>query len=83
MLHAHLPHLIFNMIALLMVGPIVERVVGCRAFVAFYVACGLAGSAASLWANPLSVAVGASGAILGIYGMLVGFSVRTSPLGKA
>ena len=72
-LHAHLPHLIFNMIALLMVGPIVERVVGCRAFVAFYVACGLAGSAASLWANPLSVAVGASGAILGIYGMLVGF----------
>jgi membrane associated rhomboid family serine protease len=27
-LHAHLPHLIFNMIALLMVGPIVERLVG-------------------------------------------------------
>ena len=78
-LHAHLPHLIFNMIALLMVGPIVERVVGCRAFVAFYVACGLAGSAASLWANPLSVAVGASGAILGIYGMLVGFMFEHHP----
>jgi rhomboid protease GluP len=27
-LHAHLPHLIFNMIALLMVGPIMERLVG-------------------------------------------------------
>ena len=46
-LHAHLPHLILNMIALLMIGPIVERLVGRRAFVAFYVACGLAGSAAA------------------------------------
>jgi membrane associated rhomboid family serine protease len=78
-LHAHLPHLIFNMIALLMVGPIVERLVGCRAFVAFYVACGLTGSAASLWAHPLLVGVGASGAILGLYGMLVGFMFEHRP----
>jgi rhomboid protease GluP len=34
-IHAHLPHLIFNMIALLMIGPIVERLVGWRAFTAF------------------------------------------------
>ena len=78
-LHAHPPHLIFNMIALLMVGPIVERLVGRRAFVAFYVACGLAGSAAGLWAHPLRVAVGASGAILGMYGMLVGLMFEHRP----
>ena len=78
-LHAHLPHLIFNMIALLMVGPIVERLVGRRAFVAFYVACGLAGSAAGLWAHPFRVAVGASGAILGMYGMLVGLMFEHRP----
>ena len=78
-LHAHLPHLVFNMIALLMVGPIVERLVGGRAFVAFYVACGLAGSAASLWVHPMLVAVGASGAILGIYGVLVGFMFGHRP----
>lgn len=78
-LHAHLPHLIFNMIALLMVGPTVERLVGGRAFVALYVACGLTGSAASLWAHPLLVGVGASGAILGLYGMLVGFMFEHRP----
>jgi rhomboid protease GluP len=78
-LHAHLPHLILNMIALLMIGPIVERLVGRRAFVAFYVACGLAGSAAGLWAHPLRVAVGASGAILGMYGMLVGLMLERRP----
>jgi membrane associated rhomboid family serine protease len=78
-LHAHLAHLIFNMIALLMVGPVVERLVGCRAFVVFYVACGLTGSAASLWAHPLLVGVGASGAILGLYGMLVGFMFDHRP----
>ena len=78
-LHAHPLHLIFNMIALLMVGPIAERLVGRRAFVAFYIACGLAGSAAGLWAHPLRVAVGASGAILGMYGMLVGLMVEHRP----
>ena len=78
-LHAHPPHLIFNMIALLMVGPTVERLVGRRAFVAFYVACGLAGSAAGLWAHPLRVTVGASGAILGMYGLLVGLMFEHRP----
>jgi rhomboid protease GluP len=84
-LHGHFLHLTFNMCALLMVGPIVERLVGHRAFIAFYLACALAGSAASLWAYPLRVAVGASGAILGMYGLLVGlmFEHRASAPDRA
>ena len=72
-LHIHVPHLVFNMLALLIVGPFVERLVGWRAFVAFYVACGLAGSAAGLWVHPHVVGVGASAGIWGLYGVLVGF----------
>src|SRR5688572_27840441 len=78
-LHAHPLHLILNMGALLMVGPTVARLVGHRAFVAFYVACALAGSAAGLWAHPLMVAVGASGAILSLYGILVGLMFEHRP----
>ena len=70
-LHSGLPHVILNMLGLLMIGPVVERLVGTRAFVAFYIACGLAASAASLWTHPMVVAVGASGAIMGMYGLLV------------
>jgi hypothetical protein len=60
------------MLGLLLVGPTVERLVGLRAFIGFYIACALAGSAAGLVAHPYAVSVGASGAILGIYGLLLG-----------
>jgi membrane associated rhomboid family serine protease len=74
-LHAHPPHLVLNMLGLILVGPALERVVGRAAFVVFYVACGLVGSAAGLLAHPFVVGVGASGAILGLYGMLLGLMV--------
>jgi membrane associated rhomboid family serine protease len=43
-LHANLPHLLFNMIALFFFGPLVERYLGGKRYLAFYLLCGLFGA---------------------------------------
>jgi membrane associated rhomboid family serine protease len=43
-LHAHLPHLLFNMLALFFFGPMVERYLGSKRYVAFYLLCGMFGA---------------------------------------
>jgi membrane associated rhomboid family serine protease len=70
-LHVNALHLASNMIALSIVGPVVERLVGTRAFVVFYVAAGLVGSAVGRWSHVLVVSAGASGSIIGLYGVLL------------
>ncbi len=68
LLHGSLPHLISNGIALLLVGILLERVIGHARFAAIFVISALCGSAASLFFNPLTnVGVGASGGILGLF----------------
>ena len=42
-LHADLFHLMFNMIALYFFGPLIERVLGGKRYLAFYLLCGIAG----------------------------------------
>ena len=42
-LHADLFHLMFNMIALYFFGPLIERVLGGKRYLAFYLLCGVAG----------------------------------------
>lgn len=42
--HANLGHLVFNMWALYFFGPVVEQVMGSRRYVAYYLACGVAGA---------------------------------------
>jgi membrane associated rhomboid family serine protease len=78
-LHVHVLHIAFNMIALCMVGPVVERLVGIRTFLIFYVASGLAGTALSLWFHPLTTAAGASGSIIGLYGVLLAMMFERHP----
>src|SRR5436190_120812 len=46
-LHANLLHLAFNLLALFMFGPPVEERMGGRAFVTYYLLCGLGGGARS------------------------------------
>ncbi len=71
LLHANLIHLFFNMYALFLVGPLVERIYGPLTFAAMYLACGFAASAASFaLGDPTAVSVGASGAIFGLFGVL-------------
>jgi membrane associated rhomboid family serine protease len=71
LLHESPIHLAFNMYALFIAGPVVERIYGWKLFLVIYLACDLAASVASfVFGNPLIGSVGASGAIFGLFGCL-------------
>jgi membrane associated rhomboid family serine protease len=75
LLHAPLTqmplHLIFNMYALYLAGPFVERLYGRGIFLFFYVAMAVGGSLASFAFGDAPYGVGASGAIFGLFGLLI------------
>jgi membrane associated rhomboid family serine protease len=64
--HGGFFHLFFNMFVLWMFGTMLERSWGPKRFLIFYLACGLAAGAAHLFLE-FSPAVGASGAIMGLF----------------
>jgi membrane associated rhomboid family serine protease len=71
LLHESPIHLAFNMYALYLVGPVVERIYGWLLFIGIYLGCALAASVASfVFTGPFDQAVGASGAIFGLFGCL-------------
>jgi len=70
--HIGAVHLGFNMLVLAGVGSMVERMLGSAAFALVYVASALGGSLASLLWNPVLVSAGASGAVFGAFGALLG-----------
>jgi membrane associated rhomboid family serine protease len=64
-----LTHIVFNMWALIVVGPPVERMLGRARFLTIYLVSALAGSVLLyLIASPFEQALGASGAIFGLFG---------------
>ncbi len=65
----NLLHLLFNMYALWFVGQLVERMYGSVLFLLFYVLCGVSASTASYVFGDVPLAVGASGAIFGLFGV--------------
>jgi membrane associated rhomboid family serine protease len=66
-LHAGLLHLAFNMYALYLLGPPLERALGHGRFLTLFLVSGLGGSVASYLFSPLlTISVGASGAIFGL-----------------
>jgi membrane associated rhomboid family serine protease len=84
-LHANLAHLLFNMVGLWFVGEMVERRLGRRRYLAFYLLCGAAGAVMYLILNLLGYAIGARlpglltndlytplvGASAGVFGVLM------------
>src|SRR5262249_34010685 len=66
-------HLFFNMWVLLSVGGLMEQLTGKGGFLLLYLMSGVAGSIASLYWSPNLVSAGASGAIFGLFGGLLGF----------
>ncbi|MEN9968053.1 MAG: Rhomboid protease GluP [Bacteroidota bacterium] len=70
-LHAGIFHLLFNMYALVYIGLLLEPHIGSLRFLLVYLLAGIGGSMASLWWNDYMVAVGASGAIFGLYGVFL------------
>lgn len=78
-------HIALNMYLLYLFGPSLERSVGAAAFLGLYVASAIGGSIFYLISRPLGFAVGASGAIFGLWGaILVGlYQNRRSPAAQA
>ncbi len=71
LLHGGLPHLFFNMYALYLAGPVVERWYGSLQFLAIYLGCAGVASVASFVFGGDAPSVGASGAIFGLFGLLL------------
>ena len=74
--HIGIVHVAMNMIGLWQMGPLVERLLGNRGFLAVYLFSGVCGSLASVLWNPFVVSAGASGAVFGVYGGLLAFLLR-------
>src|SRR5947209_7723694 len=75
-IHIGLLHLFFNSYALWIVGPQVEKLYGGARFVILYVLTGVAGVYGSYSYHPDTISAGASGAIFGLFGVLLVFGIR-------
>lgn len=76
-LHGGVAHLLLNMSSLVFLGLLTERLTGSGRLLLVYLLCGVGGSVASLWWHAQGVnSVGASGAIFGLYGVLLATLAR-------
>lgn len=71
LLHAAPLDLFINLAALAQVSLVLERVVGRAALAGVYLSAGVLAGLVSVSAQPVAVTVGASGAIFGLYGLLL------------
>jgi membrane associated rhomboid family serine protease len=75
-LHVNLLHILFNMWALYLFGPLLEQLYGRIEYLAIYLLCAAGGSVLTILAAPDQQAVGASGAIFGLLGLAFAVSRR-------
>ncbi len=76
-LHSGFLHLALNMLSLYFLGSFVENTLGRGRFLALYALSGLSGGIAYLYFGGFDTpAVGASGAIFGLLGGILGYSLR-------
>jgi rhomboid protease GluP len=76
-LHSGIVHLGFNMLSLYYLGAFVEQAFGRGRFLALYLLSGISGGLAYLYFGGFNVpAVGASGAIFGLLGGVLGYALR-------
>lgn len=76
LLHASFTHILFNMWALWFLGPQIERGVGAGPYLALYFACAAVGGAVFFHFGGFGNAVGASGAIFGLFGVWLNWGIR-------
>jgi rhomboid protease GluP len=76
-LHAGFAHLALNMLSLYFLGSFIEGAFGRGRFLALYLLSGISGGLAYLYFGAFNgMAVGASGAIFGLLGGVLGYSLR-------
>lgn len=75
-LHFGIVHIGMNMLALWNVGRFIERALGTTSYLIVYFLSGWAGSVVSEVTKPMAVSAGASGAIFGVFGVLLAFVLR-------
>ncbi|MEO6470370.1 MAG: rhomboid family intramembrane serine protease [Aeromicrobium sp.] len=76
-LHEGVLHIAFNMYALYLFGPMVERALGIRRFVGSYLTIAIGASVFVYWlAAPNALTIGASGAVFGLFAMALIFLVK-------
>ncbi len=68
-LHLGILHIAFNMYALWLFGPIMEQMYGHLEYAVIYLLCALGGNVLTILAAPGTPALGASGAIFGLFGL--------------
>jgi len=73
--HFGIVHIGLNMWVLWQLGPLAERLMGNVGFLLMYLISGLAGSLAGLYWSPHAVSAGASGAIFGVAGAALSFTL--------
>lgn len=71
-LHGGIMHLFLNIYGLVIAAIFVEPLLGRKKYFILYFLSGLCGSLASIWWYPNTISVGASGAIFGLYGAILG-----------
>lgn len=80
--HIGLIHLLFNLYALWVLGPLSERIFGHQRFFIIYILSGIGGSICSFIFTP-ALSAGASGAIFGLVGALLYYSIKRPYLWKS
>ena len=70
-IHSGIVHLFCNMFALLYIGTILEKTIGKGKFIFVYLVSGIMASVASIFIHSNILSVGASGAIFGLFGVLL------------
>ena len=74
-LHGGVMHLIMNIGGLVIAAIFVEPIFKRSNYLILYLASGLCGSLASVWWYTNTISVGASGAIFGLYGAILGLTI--------
>ena len=87
-LHYNLAHLLFNLFALYVLGPALERTIGSTRFGFAYLVSGIGSTAGVIALTLLKIVpqaelIGASGSVMGIVGAWAGFLVRHRHVGQA
>nr|MCW2728653.1 rhomboid family intrarane serine protease [Aeromicrobium sp.] len=76
-LHENVLHIAFNMYALYLFGPFVERALGISRFIAAYLTAVVMGSVFVYWLAPTNaLTIGASGAVFGLFGLALMLLLR-------